>query len=119
MALDFSSWERGLALKFFVRFLGLVLAAAGFVGLVIDGTRSIVNDAVSFAPLAGVVNVLYPGGVAGLQAQLAIPAYPWLWDSVATHLLALPASLIGFVLGALLIWLGQKPLEPIGYMTDR
>jgi hypothetical protein len=106
-------------LKFLARSLGLLLVAAGFIGLVIDGTRSIVNHAISFAPLGGVVNFLVPGGVSGLQARVAVPSYPWLWDPIFTNLLQVPASLAGFLLGALLLWLGQKPLEPIGYMAGR
>jgi len=106
-------------LKFLVRTIGLLLVAAGFIGLVIDGTRSIVNNAVSFAPLGGVVNILFPGGVSGLEARLAQPSYAWLWDPVFTHLLEIPASVAGFLVGAVLLWLGQKSLEPIGYLTDR
>ncbi len=106
-------------MKFLARSLGLLLVAAGFIGLVIDGTRSIVNHAISFAPLGGVVNFLVPGGVSGLQARVAVPSYPWLWDPIFTNLLQVPASLAGFLLGALLLWLGQKPLEPIGYMAGR
>jgi hypothetical protein len=30
----------------------------------------------------------------------------------------MPASVIGVVLGALLLWLGQKPPEPIGYRLE-
>ena len=106
-------------MKFLARSLGLLLVAAGFIGLVIDGTRSIVNHAISFAPLGGVVNFLVPGGISGLQARVAVPSYPWLWDPIVTNLLQVPASLAGFLLGALLLWLGQKPLEPIGYMPSR
>jgi hypothetical protein len=106
-------------LKFLARSLGLLLVAAGFIGLVIDGTRSIVNNGISFASLGGVVNTLYPGGVPGLEVRIAERAYPWLWDPIATHLLQMPASLTGFLIGALLLWLGQKPLEPIGYLANR
>ena len=106
-------------MRFLARSLGLLLVAAGFIGLVVDGTRSIVNHGISFAPLGGVVNFLVPGGVSQLQARVAVPSYPWLWDPLFTNLLQAPASLAGFVLGALLLWVGQKPLEPIGYVADR
>jgi len=106
-------------LKFLARGLGLLLVAAGFIGLVVDGTRSIVNNGLSFAPLSGVVNIVYPGGVSVLEAKIAIPSYPWLWDPVFTNLLQVPASVAGFLIGALLLWLGQKPLEPIGYAAGR
>jgi hypothetical protein len=78
-----------------------------------------VNNAVSFASIGGVVNTLYPGGVPGLETRLAERAYPWLWDPIAVNLLQAPASVTGFFLGALLLWLGQKPMEPIGYLAGR
>jgi hypothetical protein len=106
-------------LKFLARSLGLLLIAAGFVGLVIDGTRSIVNNAVSFASIGKVTGALLPGGMAGLEGSIAQRGYPWLWDPIATHVLQMPASLTGFLIGALLLWLGQKPLEPIGYLAER
>ncbi len=106
-------------MKFLARSLGLLLLAAGFVGLVIDGTRSIVNNEISLVALGGVVDALLSGGTSGLQSRIAQPSYPWLWDPVFTHLLQVPASLAGFLLGAFLLWLGQKPLEPIGYLAQR
>jgi hypothetical protein len=106
-------------LKFLARSLGLLLVAAGFVGLVIDGTRSITNNEVSFVSFSSVVGVMFPGGVPGLQARVAQPAYTWLWDPVLTSILQMPASVTGFLIGALLLWLGQKPMEPIGYMANR
>lgn len=106
-------------MKFLARSLGLLLVAAGFIGLVIDGTRSIVNNGISFASLSGLVNALFPGGLPSLQVRMAQPSYPWLWDSVMVHLLQLPASLTGFLVGAFLLWLGQKPEEPIGYLAGR
>ncbi len=106
-------------MKFIARSLGLLLIAAGFVGLVIDGTRSIVNNAVSFAPIGKVAGVIFPGSMAGLEGGIAQRSYPWLWEPIATYGLQLPASLTGFIIGAFLLWLGQKPLEPIGYLAER
>jgi hypothetical protein len=106
-------------LKFLARSLGLLLIAAGFIGLVIDGTRSIVNNAVSFTPIGKVAGTLFPSGMAGLEGSIAQRGYPWLWDPIATYVLQMPASVTGFLVGALLMWLGQKPLEPIGYLAGR
>jgi len=106
-------------LKFLARSLGLLLVAAGFIGLVIDGTRSIVNQTVSFISISGAVGTLFPDGPAGLEGQLAASTYPWLWDPFLSQLLQLPASVTAFLVGALLLWLGQKPLEPVGYFAGR
>jgi hypothetical protein len=112
-------FRQGSFLKFLARSLGLVLVAAGFVGLVIDGTRSIVNNSISFASLAGMINALVPGGISGLQEKVIAQIHPLLWDPVLLHVVQLPASVTAFFLGAFLLWLGQKPLEPIGYLAGR
>ena len=106
-------------MKFLARSLGLLLVAAGFIGLVIDGTRSIVNHKVSFTSISSAAGTLFPGGQAGFEGQVAARTYPWLWDPFVSQLLQLPASVTAFLLGALLLWLGQKPLEPIGYFAGR
>lgn len=106
-------------MKFLARSLGLLLVAAGFIGLVIDGTRSIVNHTVSFTSILSAAGTVFPGGPTGFEGVLAERTYPWLWDPFLSQLLQLPASVTGFVLGALLLWIGQKPLEPIGYFAGR
>jgi hypothetical protein len=106
-------------LKFLARSLGLLLVAAGFIGLVIDGTRSIVNNGLSFLSLASLASTAVPGGMTGLESRIAQPSFAWLWDPFVVNLLQLPASLTGFLLGAILLWLGQRSVEPIGYLAGR
>jgi hypothetical protein len=106
-------------LKFLARSLGLVLVAAGFIGLVIDGTRSIVNGAISFISIGGLMGTLMPGGVTSLENRVAERPYGWLWDPVIVPVLQLPASLSAFLLGVILLWLGQRSVEPIGYLAGR
>ncbi len=106
-------------MKFLARFFGLILVAAGFVGLVIDGTRSIVNNALSFVSVEGIINMFLTGGVTGLQERVTAHAPAVLWDPVLLSLMHLPASVTAFLLGSFLLWLGQKPLEPIGYLAGR
>jgi hypothetical protein len=108
-----------MTLRFLARSLGLLLVAAGFVGLVIDGTRSIVNNAISFTSVSGVMSTFFPGSVKGLEAGVAQQSYAWLWDPILLNALQLPASVTGFVVGAMLLWAGQKSLEPIGYLAGR
>lgn len=106
-------------MKFLARSLGLLLVAAGFIGLVIDGTRSIVNNGISFLSLGSLVSTTVPGGMSGLESRIAKPSYAWLWDPFMLHVLQLPASLTAFLLGAILLWLGQRSMESIGYMAGR
>lgn len=46
--------------RFLARLIGLVLVAAGFVGIVIDGTRSVANGVLSFTPLGELAYELFP-----------------------------------------------------------
>jgi hypothetical protein len=97
---------------------GLLLAAAGFVGLVIDGTRSIANNQVTFTPLGELAFTLFPRSFPLIEPAVTRHVHPFLWDPVLLKFFLLPASVIGFALGALLLWLGQKPAEPIGYRVE-
>ena len=51
---------RGDMFRFLARVIGLILVAAGFVGLVIDGTKSIANSRVMFTPLGELAFALFP-----------------------------------------------------------
>lgn len=101
-------------IRFLARVLGFLLVAAGFVGLVVDGTRSIANGAVSFTPL-GEVARLFPG----IEPFVTRHLHPVLWDPVFLNLFLLPASLLAVALGALLLWLGRRPAELIGHLAGR
>ena len=105
--------------RFLARTLGLFLIAAGFVGLVIDGTRSIANGTVMFVPLGEVAYRVLGERYLLLQPAIERHLHPALWDPVVLNFTLLPASVVGFVIGALLLWLGQKPAEPIGYAVGR
>jgi hypothetical protein len=106
-------------LRFLARALGLILIAAGFVGLVVDATRSIANSTVSFTPLGEVAFALFPRSFPLLEPAVTRYIHPLLWDPVLLNFFLLPAAVVGFVLGAVLLRLGQKPKEPIGYLADR
>ncbi len=105
-------------LRFLARVVGLFLIAAGFVGLVIDGTRSIANGALTFTALGEVGYRLY--GERYLQLEPAVKRiHPVLWDPIVLNLTLAPAALFAFVIGAVLLWLGRKPVEGIGYLARR
>ena len=95
-----------------------MLVAAGFVGLVIDGTRSIVNNAMSFTPSRGLQRSS-PGRSSACRARRSRLLHAALWDPVFVSLLHLPASVTGFVLGLFSSGSGRRSLEPIGYLAGR
>ncbi|HVL70740.1 MAG TPA: hypothetical protein VM434_02535 [Beijerinckiaceae bacterium] len=106
-------------LRFLVRLTGLFLIAAGFVGLVVDGTRAIVNGEWSFVPLGQVAHWVFRERFLLVEPALTRHVHPWLWDPLLINVLLLPAGVVALVLGVLLLWLGQKREEPIGYLARR
>ena len=108
--------SRFLGLPFFSRALGLVAMAGGFVQLCYDGARSIANNAPRVTSLADLIQALPQERVAALGGAVGRAA-PWAESVVLAPLGLVPAALVGLVLGALLIWLGQPPREPIGFLT--
>ncbi|HEV2557202.1 MAG TPA: hypothetical protein VGU45_01110 [Microvirga sp.] len=105
-------------MRFLLRVLGLCLLAAGFVGLVIDATKSIVNSQVMLTPLGELAFLLFPRQFPILEPAVTRHVHPFLWDPILLNFFLLPAAVVGFVLGAVLLWLGQKPPEPIGYQLE-
>jgi len=105
--------------RFLARLSGLLLIAAGFVGLVIDGTRSIANNEAAFTPLGELAFTLFPRSFPLLEPAVTRYVHPALWDPVLLNFFLLPASVVGFAAGALLLWLGRRPAEPIGYPVER
>ena len=106
--------------RFLLRVIGLILVAAGFVGLVIDGTRSIANGALMFTPLGEALHRVFGERYLLLQPAVERHLSQWLWESVVLPATTLvPASLFAFFLGIVLLWLGQKPPEPIGFAIGR
>lgn len=106
-------------LKFLCRAIGLVLLAAGFVGCVVDGTRSIANGVVSLKPLGEVAAAIFKERFLLLQPAVERGPLPFLWDPVLRDVFLVPASLLGIVLGAILLWLGQRRRARIGFETRR
>ena len=105
-------------MRFLARTVGLLLLAAGFVGLVVDATRSIANSRASFTQLGEFAQTVFPKTYPLIETGVTRNVHPVLWDPILLNLFLLPASVLAFALGALLLWLGQKPAEPIGYRAE-
>lgn len=106
-------------MRFLLRLIGYLLAAAGFVTLVIDGTRSIANSAVQFTALGETLAVLLRERYALLQPAVERNLHPLLWDPVLLNLMLAPTAVIAIGFGLLLLRLGARPPEPIGVVTRR
>lgn len=105
--------------RFILRLVGFLLIAAGFVGFVVDGSRSIAAGEITYAPLGQILFQLMPGLFPMLEPAVTRHIHPALWDPVLLTVLLWPAAIVAFVLGLLLLWLGRKPPEPIGYLTEK
>jgi hypothetical protein len=106
-------------MRFLLRALGLLLLAAGFVGAVIDGTRSIANSELVVTPLGEAAFRLFGERYLLLQPAIERHIHPLLWDPVVLNLTLLPGFAVALVLGVILLWLGREPEEPIGYVAGR
>jgi len=103
-------------LRFLSRFLGLVLLAAGFVGVVYDGARSIANNGLRVTTVSDLLFTLFKDRASALQGAVEGVA-PWLWQILVLPLTLAPASLLGLGLGAFLLWLAQPGREPVGFLS--
>lgn len=97
------------------RFLALLLLAAAFAALVIDGTRSIAGSAMSLSPMGQTLSWLMPDKFAMLKSALQHALPHVLWDPVMVRVLLMPTWFVLGAIGILLMLLTQKRRPKIGY----
>ncbi len=85
-------------LRFLVRALGWIGLAGAFAVAVMDGARSIANDALLLTPLGATLARLAPAKFQQLPG-LATRIYPKLWDPVLLDALYVPTSVVLAVVG--------------------
>jgi hypothetical protein len=95
--------------RFLLRLIGTCLLAAGFVALVIDGTRSIADGSLFLTSFGSVLAGLDPSLEDTLRDGIQVHVASWLWDPVCVWILAQPAFAVLAVLGAFLVVIGRKP----------
>jgi len=105
-------------IRFLLRFLGLWILAAAFVGLVVDGTKSIAGNAIFFTKLGKTWSDLSPGTLLLLQPAVERHVAQWLWNPVIQTVLEQPTWLVLGILGSFLILVGRKKKPLIGYSRD-
>ena len=93
-------------LRFLARTLGLIALAGAFAAAVVDGARSIANNAWSLTPLGAALGRIAPAKLAALPA-LAGRISPKLWDPVLIDVLYVPTFLVLAALGIALMALGS------------
>jgi hypothetical protein len=96
------------------RFLGVLLLAAAFAALIIDGTKSIAASAVIYTPAADTAQQMFPEKFKLLQPALE-RFHPLLWNPGMATILRLPVWIIIAVFGMICLLLGRKPRPKIGF----
>jgi len=106
-------------LRFPLRFLGFLLIAAGFVLVVIDGTRSIAGQRLIVTSVSEVWRSVSAESLTRTEAWLRAQGSDWLWDPALLTVIGWPAAAVGLVVGALLMWLGRSREPQIGVVGRR
>ena len=99
------------------RVIGLVLLAAGFAALVIDGTRSIAGNRVFLTQFGQTVQWIAPTKFPLLQSIVERDLHPLLWDPVLVFIFKLPTSLVLGFCGLVLLVLARKRTRSIGFSS--
>ena len=95
-------------MRFVLRMAGYILAAVGFVILIIDGLKSIASGALYFSRLADSWQAVHVASLQAVQPLLERIAGHWLWDPAFITLLLAPSSLVLIGLGGLALTVGRS-----------
>jgi len=102
-------------IRFLLRFLGLLALAAAFVALVADGTNWIAGNADPITKLGKIWYYISPTSLQLFQAGIERHVAVWLWSPGIQTVLEQPTWLVLGLVGSILILLGRKKKELIGY----
>jgi hypothetical protein len=102
-------------IRFLLRTLGLLFLAAAFIFLVYDGTRSIAANQLVYTKVDEVWSLVHAASLQQLQPWIESHGPRWLWDPVVTNVLNGPAAVALGIVGILLIPLGRRRGQLIGY----
>ena len=106
-------------IRFFFRFVGLLLLALGFIFMVHDGTKSIADQTLYISTVGSVWANIHQSSLSSLQPAIERLGGIWAWQGlVQPYFLDQPISLVLAVVGAILLLLGRKKKPLIGYARD-
>lgn len=100
-----------------VRLLGFLLLAAGFVGAVMDGARSLAASSLDYARIGETALLLLGDRFGQLQPAVERNLHPLVWNPVMTTLLMFPTALLLLGLGLICHRIGRPPPILIGHVT--
>jgi len=106
-------------IRFVLRFFGLLMLALGFIFVVYDGAKTIVDQTWFISSVGSVWDNIHQSSLAALQPTVERLAGPWAWQGVIQpYFLKQPISLVLVIVGAILTLLGRKKKPLIGYARD-
>jgi hypothetical protein len=104
-------------MRAFLRFIGMLLAAGAFVSFVVDGTKSIADNALYAQPLRDTWLYLSPASYEAARAAVDTNFSPLLWQRLVETTLMVPLFAVLLMLSLVLLFLGRRPRSRIGYAT--
>jgi hypothetical protein len=106
-------------IRFVLRFFGLLMLALGFIFVVYDGAKTIVDQTWFISSVGSVWDNIHQSSLAALQPMVERLGGPWVWQGVIQpYFLKQPVSLVLVIVGAILTLLGRKKKPLIGYARD-
>ena len=102
-------------MRFIIRLIGVILFAAAFVILVIDGTRSIAGNALYLSSLAESVSLIWPTGVENTERVLR-GVWDGLWDPAGAWLFQQPAFAVRL---QFFVIAGPRRVDEMHRLADR
>lgn len=96
-------------IRFFFRFLSVLALAVAVIMAVLDATRSVAADALVLTPLASSWQAVSPETFLGTQNSIEQLGLPFLWNPVATTIIALPGFAVFLGLSLLFYSIGRRP----------
>lgn len=100
--------------RFLTRTVALLLLAAGFAALVVDGVRSIAASRLVVTAFGETAYRLFPHSFPMLQPVVEQRVHPILWDPFLLSFFLTPTSIVLGFLGLVLFWAARRR-ETIGF----
>ena len=101
----------------FVRLVGLLLLACGFIFMVYDGARWVADQSLQFTRFGQFWNDIHQSSQEAFKAWVMGMA-PWLWASIVRWVLEQPVFAVLGGLGIILMLLGRPRKPLIGYSRN-
>jgi len=105
-------------LRFLVRAIGLLLLAAGFIALIVDGTRSLAGSSLYITSIDAALQAIAPAAYQSLEKSVLAHLPLFFWDPLLVHLLGMPLSGAMLAFGGFCVLLTHRAPQEFGYPAE-